>query len=70
MITRLRRSIRFERLALAQSMDADLIKWLNMVWGALAEEDSDKRVHMLDYAHSFLEQRRELQPQVPEMIEA
>jgi hypothetical protein len=40
-------------------MDVDLMKWLDMVWIALGEQDSEKRVHLLDDANSFLEQRRE-----------
>jgi hypothetical protein len=42
-------------------MDLDLIKWLNMVWGALEEQDSSKRSDMLVNANSFLEQTRGLQ---------
>jgi hypothetical protein len=41
-------------------MDLDLIKWLNMVWGALEEPDSDKRANLLVNANSFLEQTRSL----------
>ncbi|MGH9512447.1 MAG: hypothetical protein ACRD2U_09965 [Terriglobales bacterium] len=39
-------------------MDQELVKWLNMVWGALEEQDSDKRAEMLVYANAFLEQTR------------
>ena len=41
-------------------MDHDLIRWLNMVWGALEEPDSDKRASLLVNANSFLEQKRNL----------
>jgi hypothetical protein len=40
-------------------MELNLIKWLNMVWGALEEQDADKRADLLTHANSFLEQTRE-----------
>ncbi len=40
-------------------MDMNLIKWLNMVWGALEEQDTDKRADLLTSANSYLEQTRE-----------
>lgn len=35
------------------------MKWLDMVWDALSEQDSDKRIHMLDDANCFLARCRE-----------
>jgi hypothetical protein len=51
-------------------MDTDLLKWLDMVWSALDEQDPQKRVILLDNANSFLEQHREetTQPQ-PVIVE-
>lgn len=66
MFTRFRRSIESERLNMAQPMDLELVKWLNMIWGALEEEDIDKRSDLLNHAHSFLEQSRVLSPQIAE----
>jgi len=48
-------------------MDLELVKWLNMVWGALEEQDSDKRADMLTDANSFLEQTREPIPETTEV---
>jgi len=50
-----------------QPMDLELVKWLNMVWGALEEQDSDKRSDLLNDAHSFLEQTRIFAPEIAEM---
>lgn len=44
-------------------MDIELMEWLNMIWGALEEQDSDKRSDLLNHAHSFLEQTRSLTPE-------
>jgi hypothetical protein len=41
-------------------MDAELINWLNLVWGALDEEEPAKREHLLNNANSFLEQTRQV----------
>jgi len=51
---------------MVQPMDLELVKWLNMIWGALEEEDIDKRSDLLNHAHSFLEQSRVLSPQIAE----
>jgi len=40
-------------------MDQELMEWLNMVWGALDEQDADKRQNLLHHANTFLEQTRE-----------
>jgi hypothetical protein len=45
-------------------MDLELVEWLNMIWGALEEQDSDKRSDLLNHAHSFLEQTRTLAPEI------
>jgi hypothetical protein len=50
-----------------QPMDLELVKWLNMVWGALEEQDSDKRSDLLSDAHCFLEQTRIFAPETAEM---
>ncbi len=41
-------------------MDLELIEWLNMVYGALEEADSEKRADMLVHANTFLEQTQSL----------
>ena len=41
-------------------MDLELIEWLNMVYGALEEADSEKRADMLVHANTFLEQTHSL----------
>lgn len=46
-----------------QPMDLELVKWLNMIWGALEEQDVDKRSDLLSHAHSFLEHSRVLAPE-------
>jgi hypothetical protein len=51
---------------MAQPMDLELVKWLNMIWGALEEQDVEKRSDLLNHAHSFLEQSRVLTPQTAE----
>ncbi len=48
-------------------MDSELIEWLNMVYGALEEADSEKRADMLIHANSFLELSRNLVPATAEM---
>jgi hypothetical protein len=48
-------------------MDLELVKWLNMVWGALEEQDSEKRSDLLNHAHSFLEETRIFAPETAEM---
>jgi hypothetical protein len=50
-----------------QPMDLELMEWLNMIWGALEEEDSDKRSDLLNHAHSFLEQTRTLAPETAQL---
>ncbi len=50
-----------------QSMDLELVKWLNMIWGALEEQDSGKRSDLLNHAHSFLEQTRALTPETAQV---
>ena len=52
---------------MGQPMDMELVKWLNMIWGALEEQDVDKRSDLLNHAHSFLEQTRVLAPETAEM---
>jgi hypothetical protein len=47
-----------------QPMDIELVKWLNMIWGALEEQESDKRSDLLNHAHSFLEQTRAFAPEI------
>jgi len=48
-------------------MDHELIEWLNMVYGALEEGDTDKRADMLVHANSYLEQARSLTPATAEI---
>lgn len=48
-------------------MDTELIEWLNMVYGALEEADSEKRADMLVHANYFREQSRNLAPVTAEM---
>ncbi|HEV7219291.1 MAG: hypothetical protein ACHP8A_10185 [Terriglobales bacterium] len=48
-------------------MDLELIEWLNMVYGALEEADSDKRADLLIHANSYLEQARSLTPATAEI---
>jgi hypothetical protein len=50
-----------------QPMDLELMEWLNMIWGALEEQDSDKRSDLLNHAHSFLEQTRTLAPGIAQL---
>lgn len=56
-----------ERLIMDRPMDLELVKWLNMVWGALEEQDSEKRSDLLNHAHSFLEETRIFAPETAEM---
>lgn len=46
------------------AINTDLMKWLNMVWSALDEPNSSKRIHLLEDANSFLEQLREQAPEL------
>lgn len=48
-------------------MDLELIEWLNLVYGALEESDSERRADMLVHANSFLEQTRSLALATAEM---
>ena len=52
---------------MGHEMDLELVKWLNMVWGALEEQDSEKRSDLLNHAHSFLEQTRTFAPETAVM---